>query len=122
LEAQKETLYPDEVSSSEQLIEGAKKTVTVNSYERNPKARGRCIEHYGIQCFVCGFEFQQSYGEIGVGFIHVHHLTQLSNIGQGYEVDPIRELRPVCPNCHAMLHRRNPPYTVEELKSIMKNT
>jgi 5-methylcytosine-specific restriction enzyme A len=55
-------------------------------------------------------------GDIGKGFIHVHHLTQLSDIGQGYEVDPVKDLRPVCPNCHAMLHKKNPPYTIDEIK------
>ena len=71
-------------------------------------ARKKCIEHYGAKCAVsnCGFDFEKLYGDIGKGFIHVHHLTQLSDIGQGYEVDPIKDLRPVCPNCHAMLHQK----------------
>lgn len=46
----------------------------------------------------------------------MHHLTQLSKIGQGYEVDPVNDLRPVCPNCHAMLHKRNPPYAIDKLE------
>lgn len=89
----------------------------VNSYERNPIARKKCIEHYGAKCAVpnCSFDFEELYGGIGKGFIHVHHLTQLSDIGQGYEVDPVKDLRPVCPNCHAMLHQKNPPYTINEL-------
>jgi hypothetical protein len=111
------TVYPDELDKPETLFEGIKKTVLVNSYERNPIARKKCIEHYGAKCAVsnCGFDFEKLYGDIGKGFIHVHHLTQLSDIGQGYEVDPIKDLRPVCPNCHAMLHQKNPPYTINEL-------
>jgi hypothetical protein len=111
------TVYPDELDKPETLYEGIKKTVIVNSYERNPIARKKCIEHYGAKCAVsnCGFDFEELYGDIGKGFIHVHHLTQLSDIGQGYEVDPIKDLRPVCPNCHAMLHQKNPPYTINEL-------
>jgi 5-methylcytosine-specific restriction protein A len=69
---------------------------------------------------VCDFNFEAKYGEIGSGFIHVHHLTPLANIGKEYEVDSIRDLRPVCPNCHAMLHKKYPPYSIEELKSICK--
>lgn len=115
--SQIESIYPDELDKSETLFEGIKKTVQVNSYERNPVARAKCIEHYGIRCAVCGFDFEKVYGDIGKGFTHVHHLTQLSEIGQGYEVDPVNDLRPVCPNCHAMLHKRNPPYTIDELKS-----
>tara|TARA_R110002050_G_scaffold54303_4_gene122942 strand:- start:29513 stop:29710 length:198 start_codon:yes stop_codon:yes gene_type:complete len=60
------------------------------------------------------------YGEIGKGFIHVHHLTPISEIGKKYQIDPINDLRPVCPNCHSMLHRRNPPISVNELKEIIK--
>jgi 5-methylcytosine-specific restriction protein A len=111
------TVYPDELDNpDETLFEGIKKTVLVNSYERNPIARKKCIEHYGVQCVVCNCDFEKMYGDIGKGFIHVHHLTQLSDIGQGYEVDPVKDLRPVCPNCHAMLHKKNPPYTIDEIK------
>jgi 5-methylcytosine-specific restriction protein A len=110
------TVYPDELDISETLFEGMKKTVSVNIYERNQEARAKCIEHYGVKCVVCSCDFEKVYGDIGKGFIHVHHLTQLSDIGQGYEVDPVKDLRPVCPNCHAMLHKRNPPYTIDEMK------
>jgi 5-methylcytosine-specific restriction protein A len=110
------TVYPDELDKAETLFEGIKKSVLVNSYERNPVARKKCIEHYGFQCVVCSCDFEKVYGDIGKGFIHVHHLTQLSDIGQGYEVDPVKDLRPVCPNCHAMLHKKNPPYTIDEMK------
>jgi 5-methylcytosine-specific restriction enzyme A len=55
-----------------------------------------------------------------MGFIHVHHLTPLSSLGTDYEVDPIRDLRPVCPNCHAVLHRREPPYSPEEVQQFLQ--
>jgi 5-methylcytosine-specific restriction protein A len=111
-----ETVYPDELDKSETLFEGLKKTVLVNSYERNPIARKKCIEHYGFQCVVCSCDFEMMYGDIGKNFIHVHHLIQLSDIGESYEIDPVKDLRPVCPNCHAMLHKKNPPYTIDEMK------
>lgn len=108
---------PDEIS--EQLFEGAKKTITINAYERSVKARQLCIEHWKAVCAVCDFDFEERYGELGKGFIHVHHLTPVSKIGSTYEVDPINDLRPVCPNCHAMLHRQEETMTIEKLKSIM---
>lgn len=114
-------VYPDELDKPETLFEGIKKTVLVNSYERNPIARKKCIEHYGAQCVICDFNFEKVYGNIGIGFIHVHHLTKLSDIGQGYEVNPVKDLRPVCPNCHAMLHQKNPPHTIGELKFKIHN-
>lgn len=108
--------YPDDVGSD--CIEGAKKTITVNAYERDPKARGRCIEHWGTKCTVCSFDFAARYGDLGAGFIHVHHLTPLSTIGQEYVVDPIKDLRPVCPNCHAMLHRGD--LSPDELRGLLE--
>lgn len=65
--------------------------------------------------------FDEVYGELGKGFIHVHHLLPVAQLGKQYEVDPIADLRPVCPNCHAMLHRRNPPLSINELKETVHN-
>lgn len=108
--------FPDEVPGGATYSEGAVSLVKANSYERNPHARAACIKHYGYRCSVCDFSFEDAYGSLGENFIHVHHLVELSSIGAEYEVDPIRDLRPVCPNCHAMLHRRSPPLSIEELK------
>lgn len=106
--------------STEELFEGVKKTVTVNSYERNPKARQLCVKYWKAICAVCEIDFEKTYGKIGKGFIHVHHLTPVSLIGETYQVDPINDLIPVCPNCHSMLHKCEPPLTIEELKMKMK--
>lgn len=108
--------YPEEVDS---VIEGAKTTVTVNAYERNPEARKRCLDQWGYHCAVCSFHFELCYGPIGKQYIHVHHLKPIASIGEEYEIDPVYDLRPVCPNCHAMLHRENPPLSIEELKSLI---
>ena len=104
----------------EKLTEGIKKTITINAYERNPKARKKCIEKYGYNCFICGFNFQKNYGDIGKEFIHVHHLKPLSEIQKEYEINPIQDLRPVCPNCHAILHKKVPAYSIEEIRNILK--
>jgi 5-methylcytosine-specific restriction protein A len=101
-------------------VEGAVVRVLVNRYERDPAARAKAIQHHGVRCHVCGFDFAIAYGVIGEGFIHVHHTVPLADIGESYIVDPVNDLRPVCPNCHAMLHKRVPPYTIEELRSILE--
>lgn len=106
--------FPDEIN--EPHTEGLSRTVEVNRYERDPRARRECIRHYGPVCQVCGIDFAKAYGVIGDGFIHVHHLVPLASIGMQYIVKPITDLRPVCPNCHAMLHRKSPPFTIDELK------
>uniref|UniRef100_A0A540VIB3 HNH nuclease domain-containing protein n=2 Tax=Litorilinea aerophila TaxID=1204385 RepID=A0A540VIB3_9CHLR len=116
-----EWMLPEEVQDDATFPEGGKQRITVNAYERNPKARAACIAHYGAYCQICGFDFQEQYGEAGRGTIHVHHIKPLSEVGEKYQVDPIRDLIPVCPNCHAIIHKRNPPYTVEEVIQFIKN-
>lgn len=111
-------ITPDEVLD-DAIFEGVKKTLIVNAYERNPEARNRCLEKWGYNCFVCGFHFELYYGILGKNCMHVHHLTPLSAIGEEYEIDPINELRPVCPNCHYMLHQETPPLTIEQLKDLV---
>lgn len=109
----------EEVPETE-CFEGAKTQVTVNAYERDQRARRLCIQHYGFACQVCGLEFENKYGALGSGFIHVHHLVPVAKVNKRYKVDPIKDLRPVCPNCHAMLHREEPLRSVEQLASIVK--
>lgn len=112
-------IYPDQIKD---LKEGSKKMITVNAYERNPKARKACIEYYGPTCKICDFNFEKVYGEIGKKYIHVHHVKPLWEIENEYIVDPINDLIPVCPNCHAMLHKGKNPLSIEELKEIIKKT
>lgn len=113
--------FPEEVLPGEPtpLSEGALRKVQVNAYERNPIARRRCMEHWGHACSVCNLDMGRKYGAIGEGFIHVHHITPISKKGSVYLIDPIKDLRPVCPNCHAMIHQRNPPLSIEELRSML---
>ena len=101
------------------FTEGTASQAMQTRYERNPYARSACIKHYGYSCSVCDFDFENHYGKIGKEFIHVHHLTKVATVGKTYEVNPIKDLRPVCPNCHAMLHRENPPMTIDKLKSLL---
>jgi len=75
-----EKLFPDEIPNN--LKEGVKKIVTVNSYERNMHARNKCIKEYGVNCVVCGLNFESNYGKRGAGFIHVHHLVSITAIGE----------------------------------------
>jgi 5-methylcytosine-specific restriction protein A len=118
----KEIAIPEEVLEGIRFQEGALKKIQVNVYERDARARAACIEHYGHKCSVCDFDFEKVYGEIGVGYIHVHHLIPLSKIVKEYSVDPVKDLRPVCANCHAVIHLRTIPFTIEEVKRFMKGS
>ncbi len=109
---------PEEVAEERSYPEGAVQRILVNAYERNATARKRCIAHYVPTCSLCGFDFAAVYGPAGAGLIHVHHLKPLAEIGTIYSLDPIRDLRPVCPNCHAIIHRRDPAYTFDQVKAF----
>ena len=111
-------ISPDEITTPELYVEGSKKKITVNSYERDTAARNKCIEIHGLNCLVCNTNFEEVYGNIGIGYIHVHHIKLLSEINYTYLVNPETDLIPVCPNCHAMLHRSKETLTIEELKKI----
>jgi hypothetical protein len=114
-----ESHIPEEISRDEDFTEGAVIQVLVNRYERDQAARERCIKHYGAKCVACGVSLADRYGPEVNGLIHVHHLTPLASVGVESSVDPICDLRPVCPNCHAVIHSTKPPRTVEEVQEMI---
>ena len=101
------------------LAEGALKTVELTVYERNATARRLCIAHYGPTCQACCLNYEDKYGPIGADLIHVHHVTPLSAIGEAYQVDPVRDLIPLCATCHHVVHRRDPPYSLTEIRAAL---
>jgi 5-methylcytosine-specific restriction protein A len=114
------SVIPEELIDGPKYTEGVKSTITVNSYERSRKARSACIAHHGTSCSVCSFMFSDFYGNIGEGFIHVHHIVPIGQIKAEYVIDPIKDLIPVCPNCHAMIHSTEPPLTLAQLKTHLE--
>lgn len=102
-----------------QYLEGKISQVLMNRYERNPINRELCLAANGYICKVCGFDFEEMYGEIGKKFIHVHHLEMVSSFGGEYYFNPEKDMIPVCPNCHAMLHKTDPPMQPKELVEII---
>lgn len=114
----------EEIERGELVVgkaEGKKKTEEVTRYERNPVNRAMCLSIKGDTCEACGFNFQEVYGDLGDGFIHVHHKIPVSEMPENYQVDPVNDLVPVCPNCHAMLHQETPPISINELENILSN-
>ncbi len=109
----------EEVPTGLTLSEGAVRQVTINAYERSPIARELCIKHYGTVCSICGFDFGTVYGPIAKGFIHIHHIRKISELRAEYTVDPIADLRPVCPNCHAVIHLGGESRPIEEVKRLL---
>jgi hypothetical protein len=115
-----EITLPEEVEPTRSFREGAVTKIQINAYERDREARRRCLSYYGRRCAVCGIGLGEIYGPEAGSIIHVHHLISLSEIKQEYIVDPVKDLRPVCPNCHAVIHSRKPAYTIDEVQQMMR--
>lgn len=116
-----EVTFPEELPVGTVYYEGAVQQVLVDRYERSPEARRACIGHWGTKCSVCTFDFARKYGALGAGYIHVHHLRPVSEDKKEHVVDPVADLRPVCANCHAMLHRSTPPMSIAVLKQLLQD-
>jgi 5-methylcytosine-specific restriction protein A len=101
------------------LPEGAKTRIEVNRYERDRRNRAAALAIHGYSCMACDTHLEERYGEAAVGLIEVHHLTPVSLLGEGYVINPKVDLAPLCPNCHAVAHRRMPPFSIQELRSML---
>ena len=119
----------------EELIsEGERKYEVTKSYERSQKLRNAAIEHFShngiIVCDCCGFEFKSFYGEkFGKSCIEIHHLKpifQYASMSIVQTIDSaLRNLLPVCPNCHRVIHKNNItadmiPLFKQEIRSCAK--
>lgn len=112
--------FSGDLTDDAEFSEGALRRVTVNAYERDPAARAACITRHGARCAVCGMSFEERYGSIGRGFIHVHHKKPLALRRRKYRPRASTDLVPVCPNCHAMLHTQSPPLGIDELRDVIQ--
>lgn len=110
---------PEELPGGIEYQEGAVQQIKVNRYERDKKARDACLSHYGYVCQVCLIKLSDIYGVIAKSLIHVHHIKLISEIGESYIVDPVFDLIPVCPNCHAVIHMKSPAYSPHEVSAML---
>lgn len=104
-----------------ELLEGAKFTTLVSVYERPRAARLQCLEAHGTVCFGCGFDFGAFYGPDAEGLIEVHHLKPISQSGGRRRVDPIKDLIPLCANCHRVVHmKKQEVMSLPGLKALVR--
>lgn len=109
----------DVVPELQGLPEGARTKVEVNRYERDRRNRAAALTIHGYACKACQLKMDERYGDAAAGLIEVHHVTPVSELGAGYIIDPRHDLVPLCPNCHSVVHRRSPPYSVDELRAML---
>lgn len=104
--------------------EGKEKFIMHLSYERKPIVIAIAKEkfkeaHQGkLFCEICGFNFEEKYGEHGKGFIEGHHILPVSEMGDNNKTTP-DDIIMICSNCHRMLHRKRPWITKDKLKSLL---
>jgi len=108
-------------------VDGEKEGRVISYYstrhERSPKNRKACIDANGLYCAACGFNFREVFGELGEGFIEVHHRKALNEFKEAVKIDPITDLTPVCSNCHSMIHRKpGKVLSIDELKAILNRS
>ena len=107
----------------ETYSEGSIKQSLTTYHERNSKARLRCLHHYGCVCQGCGFDFGLYYGPDADGMIEVHHLRRISQATKSRRVDPIKDLRPLCSNCHRVVHlpgAKADPLPIPTLRAMVR--
>lgn len=110
---------PDEISPTEgPFLEGAVRKVLVDAFERSSEARKVCLQVHGMSCSVYDMNFRDTYGEVASDVIHVHHLNPISASVGEYIINPVKDLVPVCPNCHAVIHLHNPPYSISQVRAL----
>jgi len=110
-------LFPYRIGAEE---EGADFRELSTRYERSRTNRSLCLAFHGHSCAACGTNMKKKYGALSEEFIHVHHIEPVSGSG-ARKFDPIRDLIPLCPNCHGVAHLKNPPYTVAEIQTMLNN-
>ena len=111
-------LLPEEISETS-YREGQGVKIAVNRYERDASARSACLQHFGPLCRICEVDLATVYGPIAAELVHVHHLRPFALVEGEHEVRPEEDLIPVCPNCHAVVHRNDPPLTPEEVREMI---
>ena len=115
---------PESLAALPPAFEGAERQVTRNIRERDPAARRAAEAHWrqlrgGLISEGCGIDFGRAYGPRGAGFMHFHHLTPLAAAEGPRAVDGARDLVPLCPNCHAMVHRGEDLLTIDALRALL---
>ena len=89
---------------NDEYVEGQVKEIQFFRRKRSKTLRDACIKKYGSVCYVCGFDFEAHYGPRGHNYIEVHHLNPMANYDEEHSIT-IDDLRPLCSNCHSMIHR-----------------
>lgn len=119
-EADMESLDLETVIETTNEVEGKVIKYYTTRYERSPANRNAAIKIHGLRCMACGFSFEEAYGELGRGFIEVHHIVPLYSKNESTTINPKTDLICLCSNCHRMIHhKKGGIIDLEELRNIL---
>ena len=109
----------EEVDADESASEGTSYETRSIRYERKKINRDICLRIRGTRCLCCNRSMEEEYGSVALDLIEVHHVVPAAAMGPEYRVNPTTDLIPVCPNCHHVLHRSDPPMPPEKLRASL---
>ncbi len=118
----RETWDADRTNALAPFSEGRENKVVARRRERSRQARDACLKHWGHNCCVCEQNFEEMYGPAGLKVIEVHHLNPLSGSKDERIVDPVNDLRPVCANCHSVIHSESPSLTIKKVRTRLEKS
>ncbi|HGM7194907.1 TPA: HNH endonuclease [Serratia marcescens] len=117
----RKSMYGDNLKNEYLFTEGLRQRKETSFFSRNPRLVSIAKEIHGYRCHVCNFDFEEYYGDIGKGFIECHHLNPLSERNSEEIIQThLKDVITICSNCHKMIHKRSPPFSIEELKCKIK--
>jgi predicted HNH restriction endonuclease len=101
----------------DEFVEGFKNEIIKENSYRDRKLIDAAKKHFEPTCAICKFNFEKTYGLHGKGFIEMHHLIPIS---EGKRISTVKDLVPVCSNCHRMLHKGKITLDVEDIKKMIQ--
>ncbi len=111
------------------IEEGYTKFSQIKTKTRSRKLAEVAKQHFTINekiyCSACNFGFEDFYGEIGRGYIEIHHIKPIFAYDDRLEQninDALENVTPVCSNCHRMIHRkRDEILLIPSLRTLIEN-
>jgi len=100
--------------------EGAERREVQTVRERNSELKAAAIHKYGLDCKVCGFNFEQKYGSYARGYIELHHLIPLSQVSENV-MTKLTDIILVCSNCHRTIHLKKKALDWRMLRKSLKH-
>jgi len=115
-------IFPEDVErdAREYMLHADKFIYGVKArFENDPDIRMKVLKRKGMSCAICGFNYENYYGDVARGYIQIHHIIRDEDHMEEYDIE--KDFIPICENCHGILHRnKENNISVSELKQIIQ--